>query len=287
VNWQYPVAAPIFTGLVAQMVREDAEAEGGRPKAFDTLLRFSDAGACARKMAFNAMGIAESDPMDAGGHWVTFLGKLVHERLQQAVEVRFPGANFETPASLVGFGLDSSGHSDVDVDGEIVDAYLKATAFGEWDGGRVLYELKTIGGYGFNKAIGLDKRKRQLNTPGGPRHTAVLQGGLNALANDCETVIIGYLAMESVSIQLAQDAGMRPMDRFCVEWHIPRDVWEPMARAEMDRQNALFEYVTEGLLPPGEAVGDDGELISLNPHDKKIQWQCVYCSHRHNCEGSW
>ena len=65
------------------------------------------------------------------------------------------------------------------------------------------------------------------------------------------------------------------------EFHVPRDVWEPMAQAELDRMNEIGEVVQHGYLPRRMAVEDNGNVSELDPFGRF--WQCDYCAFRTTC----
>lgn len=274
----YPVDQPLFTSVLVDEIAEASRKAGPKPHAADTRFRYSDCGSCARKMSYVALGIEPSDPFDLGSLWVMWIGTMIHEHLQAALEKKFPGAKSEvvsvTPA------CDSSGSADEVAEGEVITSVVV-----EWQGGKTLYELKTMGGYAFKKSIGLSNTKGgTLGDPDGPRMSAILQGAVNALANDCETLIVGEIALESVSKGIAYRTGMRDRDRFIAEWQFPRAYWEPLARREIARQAAILARLdSEELLGERVIVDDNGEELKINPDASRPHWSCSYCSHQQRC----
>lgn len=271
-SWIYPVSEQLFTDSWA---RELAEKNTDKPKAFDTMFRYSDAMNCSRRLVFDALGVKKSDPIDPAGLHVTTLGTYIHERVQECIERRYPGAKAEIKSSLEL----TSGSADEVVGSSVITAVIP------WEGGDCLYELKSIGGFGFDKAVGLNRKGYKLGSPEGPRISAIVQGGLNALANGCETLVVGYIAMEAVSKGLAEKVGFGEYDRFTAEWHIPREVWEPLALAEQARLERLADYVAARELPPGDAY-EKGSWIDISPLDVRPFWSCQYCPHMTTCKAS-
>ena len=270
VNSDWPVKDPIITGVLLDAIHEENQAEGRRPKAADTVTRYSDAGKCARAIAFDAMGIEPSDPADLAGEWVMWLGRLLHEEMQKAILDTFPGAVVEATSQL---GDTVSGHAD---------AVVKDPEMG-----RILYELKTTGAFRFDLATGIQRpRKGQppsRRQPQGPPSSAKLQGALNAVAHDCDWLVIGMISMESVSIGVAESLQLSMQDRMMAEWHYDRAEFAPWAERELERMELIAQHITEGVLPPTIAVGDEMELVKLNPHDYRRPWQCQYCPHTTTC----
>lgn len=270
----YQVPTPIR--LTDSLIREWVEAErerGKKPTAADTRFRYSGAGDCARYLAFAALDESTESTMDAGGVWVTGLGTRIHEWVQEAMARRFPNAKFEVPTNL---GL-TSGHCDA-----VIPASDMEAAFPGWDGGDVLYELKTMGTTKFDKQVGLKRRYRKIENPDGPAITAIIQGGLNAMANKCESVIIGSVALECVSQGVAGAIGLTDFERFIAEWVIPREVWEPAAKAELNRIDRIDTLLQGGLLPDRERVATlDG---ALEPIKFERDWKCNgYCEYADQC----
>lgn len=260
-SWKQPVARPLFTdSLILELVEAAANEE---PRDHEFRLHFSGAGSCTRKTAYKVAGIEADDPMDPAGLWVTWLGTLIHEKLQEAIQRRYEDSQVEVRSVIPNL---ASGYVDAIVS---IDGVLYA------------YELKTVGGFGFGKAIGLSNYKRE--SPEGPRRSAVVQGALNALALGCQHVVVGYIGMEAISVQRAEAVGLGQFDRILAEWHIPEDVWRPMAEAEVKRWEQIVKWVDDGQLPPRYCPDDDGEIKILDPEAKKAPWQCKYCSHRPRC----
>ena len=261
----FPVNHPVLTGLLSERIME---ADDSRGKAFQTTFRYSDAGKCLRAMAYDSLGTQASDPPDAASRWVMYLGQLIHEEIQGAILEHFgAGAVTEHPSR---HGALVSGHSD-------------ALVFEHPELGKVCYELKSTGSFAFNKAIGLDRMKYQRTIPEGPRTSAKIQGALNAVAVDADTLVIGVVSMEAVSIQLADKVQFGVLDRIMAEWHYGKAEFAPWATAELARMAAAQEFLDEGTMPPRMAVGDEFEDVQLDPTAKKVPWNCSYCSHKTTC----
>jgi hypothetical protein len=272
----YPVASPLFVSCLADEIVAARAAAGPKPKAHDTLFRYSRAGSCARLLAMDAAGIAETNPMDECGAWVTFLGTLIHEHVQAAIERRFPGAQAEVTSVIVEASV--SGSAD-----EVIPP-VEALAVVGWEGGKVLFELKTIGGTGFSQAIGVNRKAYKRDTPKGPRVSAKRQAALNAYANECDTVVVGYLATEAISKGLAEKLGLSDRDRYCAEWWYSREDWEPLAKEEIRRMGAVKALLEEGVIADRWAVEDDGTQKLLNPELARPDWKCLYCGHFDVCK---
>lgn len=293
-----PDAEPRFVGVLADAWA--ATNDDDKPTAMGTRLRHSDAGKCSRYLGYVAAGIAKSDPMDLTGVWNVTLGSLLHDLWQQALVAKFPDSTVETT-----FGwddLDASCHVDAlirwrDPEPDPDRALMGTT---------IVYELKTIGGYGYKAAVG----KARRGTPAeGPKREHVLQAALNGLAADADEVVIGYLAKETISASVGK--GMTDLARFAAEWTMTRDEFEPLALTEKARMAGVLELVDAGdlparkfptgTLPRGAEIVDPttgrwevhGDPVPIGPLgasdmvpqvvDTGTWWACGYCSHRTLC----
>lgn len=274
--WKYPVAEPLFTDAFVSEVIEREATEGRKAKAYPTRLRFSDAGRCARAIAYDVLRYPRRQD-DAAALHVMAVGTIYHEALQAALLRRYPSAVIE-PKGIVE-SCSNSGHADAVVPETEISAVVPG-----WQGGSLLYELKTKGTYQFDQAVGILRKQWKPRDPKGPGHSVILQAGLNALAQGCETIAIGYVCFENYSLGLAERAGLRHMDRFLAEWHIGKDVWGPLVDAEIARLSGILATIDGGHLPVRTTYDDDGEWTELDPRAKKAPWQCDYCCFRDQCE---
>lgn len=257
----YPVPHPILTQVLLEQIHQENLDAGIKAKAFDTPFRFSDAGKCGRMMGLASLDVPYSDPPDAAGEWVMWLGTRVHEMVQGALErIYGPKARVEV---RLGFD-DCSGHCDCIVESP--------------EYGRIVYELKTKNGTAFSKGIGVDRRKFASVLPEGPGSGAKIQGALSAVAADADLLIIGFLSMESLSKGLAEKCSLGDLDRVAAEWHYTRAEFNPWAKAELERQKVFANYLDDGYLPARLAMDDEMVPVALDPHKARLDWRCQYCS---------
>ena len=273
-NWKQPVKPIMTDALLSELIKQDEE-RGPKPTAFVTPFRYSSAGDCARSLSYQALGYEPTNKFDGPSIWVTTLGTAIHEWVQEAIARRFPGAEFETKSKVDDI---ASGHADGVVESTVITAVIP-----EWNGGRVLYELKTMGGFSFEKSIGLKKQKRVLENPEGPRHTALLQASLNALANDCDTIIIGHISLEGISKGVAASVGLDDYGRVLAEWHIPKEVWLPWAEEERFRMRKILGGIEAGMIAGRIIPDDDGNPLPIDPTSSRPYWKCDYCSFKDLC----
>ena len=260
-----PVPVPMLTNILVDAIAEANEAEGKRPKAFDTMFRHSDAGKCARQIAFGSLGFDETEPMDLAGQWVTTLGTRIHELWQDALMAEdFSSQEIEVK---VRFDDLCSGH---------LDALIETK-----EGVRICYELKTMGSFGFDKATGLMRKNWARKAPEGPRLSAIIQGSLNALASNADLLVIGIIGLEAMSKGYAEKVGASELDRIMAEWHYSREEFEPLALFELERLNETKAWIDRGDLPPRWGLNDKGYSTTLDPQGDG--WECAYCSYRSLC----
>ena len=270
-----PDPEPRFIGV---LVEAWAEAnDDAKATAHGTPFRHSDAGKCARALSYAAMGLPKSDPMDLTGVWNVTLGTLLHDEWQGALQARFPDAEVEVKCRTV--GADGSGH----IDAVIRDA-----------GSTIAYELKTVGGVGFKAAVGAQRK----GTPAeGPRTAHLLQACINGLAVDADEVVIGYLAKECISANVAKRFAIRDdVGRFAAEWTFTREQYEPLARLEAERVAGILGLVADGTLaarkspemPAGAEVTDPASGDWVRTVDGEVAetgntWECGYCAYQTMC----
>lgn len=283
-----PDPSPRFISVLADQWAEENYLAGDKATALGTRFRHSDAGKCSRAIAYTAAGIPKSDPMDITGVWNTSLGTLIHEQWQEALTARFPDAEVEVRCATV--GADGSGH---------IDAVIRIAPE---DGGSyerppyvISYELKTVGGFAFKAGVGAARK----GTPAeGPKASHLLQASLNGLAVDADEVVIGYLAKECISLNVAKRFGIGDdVGRFAAEWTLTREQYEPLARLEAERADGILGLVDEGLLaarktpemPVGAeitdpATGEWQRVAGDEVAEVGSTWECFpYCSFHTLC----
>ncbi len=297
-----PDPEPRFVQALAEAWAD--EKDDDKPTALGTRVRLSDAGACARKIAYVAAGIAKSDPMDLTGVWNTSLGTLLHEQWQEKLEAYVTAwAADAYPTHRITVEIEPKvGHDDLDASGHL-DAVITVHHAGEYvedpNTGQgehldivIVYELKTIGGYGFKAAVG---RARRGTPAEGPKTEHQMQAALNGLSRDADQVVIGYLAKECISVNQGKD--LTDLDRFAAEWTLPRDVYEPIAHAEKARLNGILKILDDkGELAARKFPTLDPRAEIVDPTtgrweitrdgtvaDTGTWWACGYCSHRTLC----
>jgi len=269
-----PDDEPRFVQALAE--HWQATNDDDKPTALGTRVRHSDAGKCARAIAYTAAGIPKSDPMDLTGVWNVNLGTTIHEAWQAALLTKYPDAEIEPKV----------GHQDLDASGHL-DAVIRT-------GGRtIVYELKSIGGYGFKAAVG---RARRGTPAEGPKVEHRLQAALSGLALDADEIVIGYLAKECISVGQGRD--MDDLARFAAEWTFDRETYRPWAVAEKDRLNGILRLLDggelaarkfpAGLLPAGAEIVDPATGRWEVRRDDAVAdtgtfWACAYCNFRTVC----
>lgn len=283
-----PDPEPTFLRPYFDAIRQRHDADGERPHAVEgTRFRHSMAHACARQVAYHALAVPASDPMDLTGMIVTGNGTAKHDEIQ-AVLTGSAHLEAEVPCRIEGF--DGSGNADG----------LQILTVGEdlHDGSpgvklRACWEHKNVGGFAFKMAVG------ERGRPQGPKQAHVVQGALNAKALDADLLIITYATWEAISVSTAARKGFTEEGRISAQWTYERDEWEPLADAEVARVSGILALLDEGTLPArrfpdaelpkGHVVTDptsgqwqvlDAESIIL---DAGTFWACGYCRWQTAC----
>lgn len=278
-----PDAEPRFVHLLAEQWAADS-AERDRDYQRRTRFHLSDAGGCARRIAYAALDLPASDPMDLTGIHNTRLGTLLHVAWQAVLIGRSDLGAVEIEPRHVILDGEGSGYSDAVIRGDRT----------------VAVEFKTIGGFGFKMAIG------ERGNPEGPKFEHIIQGALNAKAADADELVIAYLSKEAISVNIAARKRISELGRFCAEWTYSRDEFLPLAEAEETRVAGILRLLDEGTLParkvptpevpPGAlivdaksgrwevATYDDGDrLAERQVIDTGTWWGCGYCRYQTLC----
>lgn len=260
-----PDRIPAFGHVLADYI---AGLDHDKPTAAGTRFRHSDAGRCARALAYTALGQEPTNPATPSGLWQMNVGTYGHELIQAALVKKYGDAVQCEVVCVWSDGFDGSGHAD---------------ALVVIEGRRVLVEVKTSGAFGWDKSVGVNRKSFKRSDPEGPKTGALIQGALNALALDCDELVIVMLSMENASVNLAERLGLTEVERFCATWTYPRSVWEPWAVAEKARVSKVLEQLDDGYLPERIALDDDMAPSVLNPDLAAPDWRCGYCVYRDRC----
>lgn len=256
-----PDAVPSYGLILADYL---AAQDDSKPTAGNTRFRHSDAGSCGRSIALTAAEVEPSNPAQPSGRWQMNIGTYGHEVFQAAMAEHFGEKVGCEVDALWSDGFDGSGHSDT--------LWLHA--------GRTLGEVKTMGGYGWDLAVGIGRKARKRTDPQGPKVSALIQGALNALALDCDELVVICLSNENISDSLATQLGLSEIERFYAQWTFPREVWEPWAVAEKARVSKILALLDEGNLADRYWIADGFVPTRLRGTEN---FPCGYCRHRDTC----
>ena len=274
----YKTEKPLITSALVEELHVKSAIP--KPTALGTKFRYSSAFGCGRQQGYAAIGLEPTEPMDEAGAWATGLGTIVHEALQDSLSRKFPSAQFEVASQFGGV----SGSCDALIDVKDFNGLIDVT------GTHILYELKTMGTYSFDKQVGWNRMRGVAQSVGeGPALKAIAQAGMNALgimksdpSIDIQWLVMGSVTFEALSKNKASTMGVEGTNRFLAEFYIPREEWEIIAFEERDRMGALEWAVNQGYLPDRIGLDDNGAPVALNPLSGRA-WQCDYCAFRSAC----
>jgi hypothetical protein len=235
----------------------------------------SSSGGCFRAVAYAALSVPESNPTDAPGHFITWLGGMLHDYFQKDLVAAFPEAEVEVKVS----GDRMGGHADVVIRGGTYTTVI---------------ELKSIGGYAYKLAVGGQHPK--------PRYSDKIQLALNAKRLDADEAVLVYLARDAFND--AEYQGLEPMARVTAEWTYDREKYSPIAEAEIARIQHILRLVDDEKTLPARVIPDPeyprgsfvrnpiglkgkGEWVlekdGVAIDGKPTVWQCAYCRWQDLC----
>lgn len=287
-----PDAEPRFGRVLADLWFAESEAAGPRERAHaDARFRHSDAGGCSRALAYAALDIEPTNPMDLPGVFIARMGEEIHKAWQEALQLKYPMAQVEVQVH----DGERAGH---------VDAVVRLpSSASPMDATTIAIEGKSVGGFAFKQAVGCPPAAREAY---GPRWSAVVQAALNAARVDADEAVVIYWSREAISVQMARDRGFEEVQRVIAEWTMPREVYEPIAVLEQDRVDKILALLDEGTLPArkippplppsmepplpvGHLIVDPikGQWVARDDkglmYDTGTTWQCQYCHHQSLC----
>ena len=278
----YKTETPLITSALVEELHVLSATP--KPTAKGTPLRYSSAFGCARQQGYAGLGVEPTEPMDEAGAWATGLGTIIHEKLQDSISRKFPSAQFEVASQLGAV----SGSCDAPI--PVSDFASFASDVDLSQGTHVLYELKTMGTYSFDKQVGWNRMRGTQSEGEGPAMKAVAQAGINALGIEQENpdiriewLVMGSITFEALSKNKAANMGVDGTNRFLAEFYVPRSEWEWVAKQELARMESIASVLDQGYLADRFALDDNGDVLALNPNIKKF-WQCDYCAFRTVCE---
>jgi len=278
----YKAETPLITSALVEELHVKSAIP--KPTAMGTPLRYSSAFGCGRQQGYAALGAEPTEPMDEAGAWATGLGTIIHEALQDCISRKFPSAQFEVASKIE----QTSGSCDALIAYAELEPFI-TYGWSHKQGTHVLYELKTMGTYSFDKQVGWNRMRGVASEGEGPALKAIAQAGMNAIGIMAENpdvtiewLVMGSITFEALSKNKAANMGVEGTNRFLAEFYIPSSEWSPIAHEEMNRMRGLAWTIDKGYLADRVAIDDNGKAIELNPNSGKF-WQCDYCAFKTVC----
>lgn len=277
-----PLDAPVMGRAIGDKLRAE---RSERALAGPTRFRCSDANGCARKIAYQSLGVPKDVQYSAESLVAFRAGDAYHQMAQEAA-VRSVNARCELPVDWTPTAS-LSGHCDgvyrlaelkalLDADHPIL-ADLRARGAKAAD--VVAMEVKSMAGWGFRLATGTATKAAELP---GPKLADLLQCGMYALAPQVEA---RWLHM----VYIDKDRNLT------AEWIIGAD--EPLAHLgdrtvrelvaeELERLNAIEATIVAGDLPARDVPGYGRVIVPPERDSRDDPWQCRFCSWQPSCAES-
>lgn len=241
---------------------------------------------------------APSNPLDITAAWVFEIGHAVHRTVQDAMRRAYPNAGIEVKVDMRP-DIDGSATVDCIITLHAAEAVRQGFVVRpDYDNFVIVIELKSTNGFAFKLAASTFK-----GAPQGPRHSASVQGSLQATALDADLLIVGVFSLENIGKDMVSTLFRdEPWARFMAGWSYDRETFLAIAKREHRRVAKVLALLNEGKLAP--RVIDDPELPKgaavTRPTDtpKTTMWQtvvddqitntgttwlCAYCQWRDRC----
>ncbi len=262
---------PLFTTLLAG--RWAQEAQTPKPTVAGTMMRYSGAHGCGRKMGYAWFEAEYSDPPTPAMVVQAGVGTEIG-RLQAEAQIAAFGGEAEKPSRIGEDGWISGS----------ADWFCATTPLGT-----IVYEHKVKSSLAFNRALGYRRAfgKASLTGDGRPPADAVTQVGLNVMGIErtygitVDAAVVGVFTTDVLSVREARQVKVSDWARYCGEWVLSVDEVRTRAASELNRMEAFVEAMEVGYLPQRFAADDDGTRRALDPEGNN--WQCDYCPYRQLC----
>jgi hypothetical protein len=234
-----------------------------RPTADNTLLRGSDAYACARRIAFGALRVPKDVPYSPDTLMAFDAGQHHHTRLQGLLASKF-GAELEVECSYREAGVDLSGHAD---------------ATYQWGQKKHCVEIKSMKSYPFIRAAGGRDNFGHIVPAEGPKPEHVVQCGI-------------YADSPQIQADICHMVYINKEDGRVAEWLIPlkgepfgpdgKDVHQLVVE-ELARLKGIEADIRAQMLPWRRIPGHG--LVKTPPaaDSKDEPWNCRYCPWQPTC----
>lgn len=263
---------PMTEGLIATEVlaelRARQQAEGPRPTAAGTRGRGSQAFQCARKVAFDVMGVPR-DIEDSDWNLITFqIGHDAHDRIQRAF-IKTRKARIEVPITHQP-AYDVSGHADL--------VYDTHPLTGETRPNLITGEIKSMAQFGFDLATGNSNSRRE--SPG-PKAEHIAQAAMYGLSPQLQSEFVHMIYWSKGRGDIAEWILGMDEELPHLDGRTPREI----GIAELERLTKIFATVDAGNIPAREIPGFGLVVVPPEPDSKNDPWNCRYCAWQPTCAG--
>lgn len=259
--------------------------------------RHSWAGMCAKRISYEVAGVEPSEPVgeNVSAQWSFALGHLAHDLVQQAITRTWAATNARVTHEVPLDCGTRAGTADTVIEwDEPVPFPIDGTVHKVR---RLVGEWKSMGGFKFRKQV----------TEEGPSKSAYLQAALNGVAAEADMIVLGSMALDQMSPNVAKSVygpDFDQSDRFWAEWWYPRSVFEVDGIAEGLRLERIVKMVDEGKLVPRHVPGempDNARIVDpscgmwevrIVSADRSVPsqvtqaglfWGCAYCPFQSHC----
>lgn len=246
---------PRIEEILHQHLIAAREAREKEPSLLDGLhANASDAGKCARAIAFKMAGFSETNPPGPDSLINFYIGDSIHDIVQKSILDRWPDAKAEVKGKL--------------------DDYITVRAdilYPSEDKKLVTCEIKTVSDFAFEKATALKLKSngrwaKKAQEAEGPKKKDVLQTTIGAKVFEADYIAVVYIRKTA-----ARD------EPILFEWRYRTEKFQEETEQELARLKAIVESMREGKLPEREYEGS----IIENP--ARVKFPCGYCNYKDAC----
>lgn len=214
----------------------------------------SDAGKCARSIAFKMIDFPATNPPGADSLMNFYIGDVIHDIVQTSILSKWHNAKAEVRGKLNDY---------ITVRADVL--------YSAEDEKLVTCEIKTVSDFAFEKATALKLKSngrwaKKAQEAEGPKREHILQTTIGAKILDTDYIAVVYIRKTAAK-----------GEPILFEWRYRAGDFTEETERELARLKSIVALMREGKLPEREYEGS----IIENP--AKVKFPCGYCNYKDAC----